>query len=40
MARILITHAAIFDATGAPPFVGNLLVDGTRIAAITASSLI
>jgi imidazolonepropionase-like amidohydrolase len=40
VARILITHAAIFDATGAPPFVGNLLVDGTRIAAITASSLI
>jgi imidazolonepropionase-like amidohydrolase len=35
MGRILIQNATIFDATGAKPFVGDLLVDGNRIAAVT-----
>lgn len=35
MARTLIKNATIFDATGARPFVGDLLVDGNRIAAVS-----
>lgn len=35
MARTLIRNATIFDATGAAPFPGDLLVDGNRIAAVT-----
>jgi imidazolonepropionase-like amidohydrolase len=31
----LIANATVFDATGAEPFVGNVLIDGNRIAAIT-----
>lgn len=34
MARTLIRNATIFDATGATPFAGDLLVDGSRIAAV------
>lgn len=34
MSRTLIENATIFDATGAKPFVGDLLVDGNRIAAV------
>jgi dihydroorotase-like cyclic amidohydrolase len=35
MGRILIQNATIFDATGAKPFTGDLLVEGNRIASIT-----
>ncbi len=35
MSRTLITNAMIFDATGAKPFAGDLLVDGNRIASVT-----
>ena len=35
MGRILIQNATIFDATGAKPFIGDVLVDGNRIAAVT-----
>lgn len=35
MGRILIANATIFDATGAKPFTGDLLVDGNSIAAVT-----
>lgn len=34
MGRTLIQNATIFDATGAKPFVGDLLVDGNRIASV------
>ena len=34
MACTLIRNATIFDATGAAPFTGDLLVDGIRIAAV------
>ncbi len=37
MARILIANATIFDATGAAPFAGDVLVDGNRIATVTAA---
>ena len=37
MARILITNATIFDATGAAPFTGDVLVDGNRFASVTPS---
>ena len=33
--RTLIANATIFDATGSPPFAGDLLIDGNRIAAVT-----
>ena len=36
MGRILIQNATIFDATGAKPYVGDVLVDGNRIAAVTS----
>ena len=35
MGRILIQNATIFDATGARPYVGDVLVDANRIAAVT-----
>ena len=35
MARILISNATVFDATGKAPFAGDLLVDGNRIASVT-----
>jgi imidazolonepropionase-like amidohydrolase len=35
MVRTVIKNATIFDATGAKPFVGDVLVDGNRIAAVT-----
>ena len=35
MGRILIQNATIFDATGAEPYVGDLTIDGNRIAAVT-----
>jgi dihydroorotase-like cyclic amidohydrolase len=35
MGRILIQNATIFDATGAKPFTGDLLVEGNRIASVT-----
>ncbi len=38
MVRTLIRNATIFDATGAKPFTGNLLVDGNRIAAVGAAA--
>lgn len=38
MKTILITNATIFDATGAAPFVGNLLIEGNRIAAVTPAA--
>jgi imidazolonepropionase-like amidohydrolase len=34
----LIQNATIFDATGAKPFTGDLLVEGNRIAAVTPAS--
>lgn len=34
MPRILITNASIFDATGAAPFTGDVLIEGNRIATI------
>ena len=34
MGRTLIRNSTLFDATGAQPFKGDLLVDGNRIAAI------
>ena len=34
MVRTLIRNATIFDATGAEPFKGDLLIDGNRIAAV------
>jgi imidazolonepropionase-like amidohydrolase len=36
VARTLIQNATIFDATGAKPFAGALLIDGNRIAAVAA----
>jgi imidazolonepropionase-like amidohydrolase len=36
--RTLIRNATIFDATGARPYTGNLLVDGNRIAAVGAGA--
>lgn len=38
MVRTLIRNATIFDATGARPYTGNLLVDGNRIAAVGAGA--
>ena len=38
MVRTLIRNATIFDATGARPFAGNLLVEGNRIAAVGAAA--
>ncbi|MEJ5976510.1 amidohydrolase family protein [Novosphingobium sp. PS1R-30] len=38
MATTLIRNATIFDATGAKPFQGNLLVDGNKIAAVGAAA--
>ena len=35
MSRTLIKNATIFDATGAAPFAGDLLVEGNSIAAAT-----
>ena len=35
MGRIMIQNATIFDATGAKPFVGDVLIDGNRIASVT-----
>jgi imidazolonepropionase-like amidohydrolase len=37
VATTLIRNATIFDATGAKPFTGNLLIDGNRIAAVGSS---
>lgn len=34
MARILFTNVRIFDGTGEPPFNGEVLVDGNRVAAV------
>lgn len=34
MKTTLITHATIFDGTGAAPFPGQLLIEGNRIAAV------
>ncbi len=34
MARTLIVNASIFDATGAAPFAGDVLIEGDRIAAV------
>lgn len=36
MSRTLITNATVFDATGAEPFRGDLLVEGNRIAAVSS----
>ena len=35
LGRTLIANATIFDATGAAPFTGDVLVEGNRIAAVT-----
>ncbi len=35
MGRTLIANATIFDATGSPPYAGDLRIDGNRIAAVT-----
>jgi imidazolonepropionase-like amidohydrolase len=37
LARTLITNATIFDGTDTKPFVGDLLVDGNRIASVAPS---
>jgi imidazolonepropionase-like amidohydrolase len=34
MANVLFTNARIFDATGAPPYAGDVLVQGNRIARV------
>ena len=33
--RTLIANATVFDATGAQPFVGDVMVEGSKIAAVT-----
>ena len=38
--RIVIANATIFDATGKPPFAGDLAVEGNRIAAVAAAGSI
>lgn len=38
MSKILVRGATIFDATGASPFVGDLLVDGDRIARVSKTT--
>ncbi len=38
MARILVTGAAVFDGTGAPPFPGEVLVEGNRIRAVATGT--
>src|SRR5204863_463442 len=38
MARHVITNVRIFDGTGREPFPGEVLVDGSRIAAVTTGS--
>lgn len=38
MARTLIRNATIFDATGAKPFVGDLVIEGNRITAVGANA--
>ena len=35
MGRFLFTRAAVWDASGAAPFDGDVLVEGNRIAAIS-----
>ncbi len=35
MSRLLITNVTIIDGSGAPPFAGEVLIDGTRIASVT-----
>lgn len=35
MPRIRIANATVFDATGAAPFTGDVLIEGNRIAAVT-----
>lgn len=35
MGRTLIQNATVFDATGAKPFAGDLLIEGNRIAAVS-----
>lgn len=37
MATTLIANATIFDATGAAPFAGDLLIEGNRIKAVSAA---
>ena len=37
MARVLFENIAIFDGTGTPPYRGEVLVDGQRIAAVAKS---
>jgi imidazolonepropionase-like amidohydrolase len=37
MSMILFINSRIFDGSGAPPFAGEVLVDGNRIAAVTRS---
>lgn len=38
MKTTLITHATIFDGTGAAPFPGQVLIEGNRIAAVTPTA--
>lgn len=38
MSKILVRGASIFDATGAEPFVGDVLVDGERITRVAKAS--
>ena len=38
MTRTLFVNASIFDGTGSPPFPGEVLVEGTRIAAVAPGS--
>ncbi|HXQ50766.1 MAG TPA: amidohydrolase family protein [Stellaceae bacterium] len=37
MARILLTNVNIFDGTGAPPYAGEVLVEGNRVRAVRKS---
>ena len=37
MANVLFTNARIFDATGAQPYTGEVLVQGNRIARVGRS---
>lgn len=37
MTRVVFTNVSILDCTGAPPFAGQVLVEGNRIAAVAAA---
>ena len=40
MANVLFTNVRIFDGSGDPPYNGEVLVQGNRIARVTRSALV